>query len=37
VAFDPAASGPCVQRGFCKFMKSEEEEEEGGWGAGAGF
>lgn len=36
VAFDPSVGGACTQRGFSRFMKSAEEEEEGGWGAGAG-
>jgi hypothetical protein len=36
VSFEPEVGGACVQRGFCRFMKSAEEEEEESWGAGAG-
>jgi hypothetical protein len=36
VAFDPAEPNKqCVRRAFARFMKSEMEEEEGGWGAAA--
>ena len=35
VAFDPREGGACEQRAFARFMKSEREEEETGWGAAA--
>ena len=37
VAFDPTGAGQCVQQAFCKFMKTQEEEEEAGaWGQAPG-
>ena len=35
VSFDPTEGGVTEQTEFNRFMKSEMEEEEGGWGAAA--
>ena len=33
VGFDDVNGGACTQLGFARFMKTAEEEEEGGWGS----
>ena len=33
VGFDPTSGGACAQVAFARFLKTAEEEEEGGWGA----
>ena len=33
VGFDPKSGGACAQVAFARFLKTAEEEEEGGWGA----
>ncbi|ACO61635.1 predicted protein [Micromonas commoda] len=33
VGFDPKSGGACAQVAFSRFLKTAEEEEEGGWGA----